>query len=93
MAVKEKHDSSSSNASNDLTNAPFHVESVDPALPKKLIVCQAPSAELRDEWLNNLQKLLQAQRDFQAALQMPILSVQNTKQMLQSSRVITSYRK
>lgn len=92
MIMKECYDSSNNHASNDSFNDLFLVESIDPISPKTSIVCRVPCAESRNEWLKNLKGLLQAKRDFQAALQMPIKSVQNTKKMPQSSRIIMSYR-
>lgn len=71
MTLEEKHGSSSSNSSDDLSDG-FIIKSTDPKRPPLWFVCHAHNAELRSEWLQNLRQILQTQRDFLKAIQSPI---------------------
>lgn len=50
----------------------FVLRSTDPKKPNLSYVCQASSEESRDEWVNQLQSILQTQKDFLKAIQSPI---------------------
>lgn len=50
----------------------FILKSTDPRKPNLAYVCQASSKENRDDWIRNLQFILQTQKDFLKAIQSPI---------------------
>jgi len=52
--------------------AKFILRSTDPKKPNLSYVCQAPSREAKDEWVSQLQDILQTQKDFLKAIQSPI---------------------
>jgi len=50
----------------------FILRSTDPKKPNLSFVCQTSSKENRDEWIGQLQQILQTQKDFLKAIQSPI---------------------
>jgi hypothetical protein len=50
----------------------FILRSTDPKKPNLSFVCQAGSREAKEEWLSQLQSILQTQKDFLKAIQSPI---------------------
>lgn len=50
----------------------FILRSTDPKKPNLSYVCQTTSKESRDEWIGQLQNILQTQKDFLKAIQSPI---------------------
>jgi triple functional domain protein len=50
----------------------FILRSTDPRKPNLSYICQATSQERKDEWITNLQLILQTQKDFLKAIQSPI---------------------
>jgi triple functional domain protein len=50
----------------------FILRSTDPRKPNLAYTCQAQSKESREEWISNLQLILQTQKDFLKAIQSPI---------------------
>lgn len=43
--------------------------------PRKSYVCQASSADMRNEWIHSIRKVLRAQKDFLKAIVTPINDV------------------
>jgi len=50
----------------------FILRSTDPRKPNLSYICQSISPERKEEWIKNLQLILQTQKDFLKAIQSPI---------------------